>query len=287
MVDVVVLNYNDSDTTIAFIKSIREYANVSHIVVVDNASTDNSVTQLRAWEGDKVDLVCNGRNGGYGAGNNVGIRYLYETYGSQYILLANPDVQIAEDVIATLETFLSTHPDYAIAAPLMCDAKGVPQRNTAFPIPSKMQYIRSFGMVYSKFSKTQFYSNIQQDTVPFRQVGAVSGSLFLMDAEKMLRHGMYDENIFLYCEEITLGLKLREAGCKTALLPGVRFIHNHSVSISKSFRTEYKRHRLLVKSKLYVIRHYYGANAAEYAFARIMAGISLAETYLNSCIRKR
>ena len=69
--------------------------------------------------------------------------------------------------------------------------------------------------------------------------------MFMMNAKEMLKHGMYDENIFLYCEEISLAIKLKKAGKKTALLPRQYFIHNHSVSISKSYGTEIKRHILL------------------------------------------
>ena len=115
----------------------------------------------------------------------------------------------------------------------------------------------------------------------------VSGSMFMMNAKEMLKHGMYDENIFLYCEEISLAIKLKKAGKKTALLPRQYFIHNHSVSISKSYGTEIKRHRLLVNSKLYVIKQWYNASIVTYVLALIMSRISLVEIGLWSLVHKR
>lgn len=128
---------------------------------------------------------------------------------------------------------------------------------------------------------------MNETNVVYKDVDGVSGSMFMMNAKEMLKHGMYDENIFLYCEEISLAIKLKKAGKKTALLPRQYFIHNHSVSISKSYGTEIKRHRLLVNSKLYVIKQWYNASIVTYVLALIMSRISLVEIGLWSLVHKR
>ena len=108
----------------------------------------------------------------------------------------------------------------------------------------------------------------------------------MMDAGVMIRHGMYDENMFLFCEEVALGIRLRDAGYKAALLPNESFIHAHSVSINKSYRSEVRKKKMLVKSKLYVIRHYYKANRLQMFLAGIMAGISVAESAVMSVLKR-
>ena len=97
----VVVNYNDSETTLAQIRRIRDYAALDRIIVVDNASTDRSLAALRAVAGGKVTVLAAKRNGGYGAGNNLGIRYAAKK-GIQYALIANPDAEFTASCLAAL-----------------------------------------------------------------------------------------------------------------------------------------------------------------------------------------
>ena len=97
-IGVVILNYNDSETSIKLISSLEKYDIVNRIVIVDNCSTDDSFTILSQNTSSKVEVVKSARNGGYGYGNNYGIRYLNETVHPSHILIANPDVEIAEVV---------------------------------------------------------------------------------------------------------------------------------------------------------------------------------------------
>lgn len=287
MIDVLVLNYNDAMTTLNYVNKIKTYKNVRHILVVDNFSTDNSVQLLSDIISEKVEVIVSNKNGGYGAGNNYGIKYLIDKYNSDYILLSNPDVIVEDETINKLEEFLRNNQDYVIAAPFMLDKYRNRQINTAFRIPNLWDYILSFDLVWSKWLSKYFYKDILTENVVYKDVDGVSGSMFMMNAKEMLKHGMYDENIFLYCEEISLAIKLKKEGKKTALLPRQYFIHNHSVSISKSYGTEIKRHRLLVNSKLYVIKQWYNASIVTYVLALIMSRISLVEIGLWSLVHKR
>ena len=89
----VIVNYNDADTTIAQIERIREYKSLDAVIVVDNASTDASALRLRSMVRDKVIFVTAEKNGGYGAGNNLGIRYASEVLRAERALIANPDAE--------------------------------------------------------------------------------------------------------------------------------------------------------------------------------------------------
>lgn len=285
MIDVVVLNYNDAETTILFVESVKNFNCVNHILVVDNKSTDDSFEKLQTLKSDKVVVVQTDHNGGYGAGNNFGIRYLREYYSSEYILLSNPDVIVAEDVLSELEFFLRDNQDYAIVAPFMLDSKGVRMYNTAFRVPSMGEYILSLEILFSKFVKSFYYKGIVDEKSDLKTVGSVSGSMFLMNAEKMLKYGMFDENIFLYCEEMVLGLKLKNCNQKVALLPHLSFVHNHSVSISKSYKSIVSKHKLLMRSKLFVIKNYFKANKFTYGLAFLLSRISILEVWLMSAVR--
>ena len=280
MVDVLTLNYNDSETVISFLKSIKDFQIVHHILVVDNCSTDDSFLKLKKFENDKITVIQTDHNGGYGAGNNFGIRYLANHSRAEYVLQCNPDVIITEKAIYNLARFLHSHPDYAIAAPFMLNKDGEKERNSAFPLATKWQYILSLDIILNKFLSLNAYKNLIDCTDEHKEVDAVAGSLFMMDLKKMIHGGMYDEHIFLYCEEMSLGIKLRDSGYKTALLPCQTFIHNHSISINKTFQSTLSRRKLLVKSKLYVIKNFYHSNIMEYCIAWILSRVSFLEIML-------
>ena len=277
MVDLLILNYVDYETTQELVNRIKSYKSIAHICIVDNASPNESFEQLQNNCCDKIDVIQTPKNGGYGYGNNYGIKYLYEKYKSKYILLCNPDISITDVVIGHLENFLKNNNSYAIVAPAMLDRNGIRQKNTAFKIGSVFEYIMSFGMLYSKVFKPGEYQLSTKINCEVIDVEAVAGSLFLLDTTKMIDNIMYDENVFLYCEERILGMKCKEANIKISLLPQYTFIHNHSVSISKTVDSEVKKRRLMNKSAMYVIKNYYKANLFEILLGKIMMSISIGE----------
>lgn len=286
MVDILTLNYNDAATTTVFVKSVERYACVDKILIVDNHSTDDSLNELKRVESDKVLLVKSDKNGGYGAGNNLGIRYLHEKCRSNYILLANPDVIVDEKTINEMFLFLKNHSDYAIVAPLMTNPKGVIQYNTAFKLPSLWQFLMSFEILSSRTFKPFYYKQLENLPKPFCDVDALAGSLFMMDAEKMIRYGMFDENVFLYCEEQILGVKFRKAKQKIAMLTSEKYIHNHSVSISKSYKKSFDKNVLLNKSKTYLLKTYYHANPLVLVFAKFLVALNLVESFVIDFFRR-
>lgn len=285
MIDVLTLNYNDSESTLFFVDHIKNYACISHILIVDNKSTDDSILRLKKIESEKVILISNTCNAGYGSGNNLGIQYLKKSYNSNYILLANPDTIVDEDCLIKLESFLTSHKDYAIVAPTMLDCNKKVQYNTAFKIPSLWTYILSFDLFYQKVFKPYYYPDINKDETR-KDVDAVSGSMFMMNTDNMLRYGMFDEQVFLYCEELILGIKLKRSKIKTALLRDSFFIHNHSVSIPKTYKSISSKRKLMMDSSLYVLKKYYKASFFAYLVGFVIAKLSILEVSIISLIKR-
>lgn len=287
MADVLILNYVDYETTQELVDRIKNYKNIEHICIVDNASPNESFAKLQKNNSEKVFVIQAPENGGYGYGNNCGIRFLFENVKSKHILLCNPDVIFENEIVEQLETFLTDNTSYAIAAPFMLDKNGNKQKNTAFKIGNLFNYIMSFGMLYSKLFKPGEYTSITENNSKFIDVDAVAGSLFMFDAKKIVEKAMFDEKVFLYCEERMLGMKCQNAGYKIALLPQSTFIHNHSVSISKTLGTEVKKRKVMNKSAMYVIREYYKANNLEILFANLMMTISILEMKILEILKEK
>ncbi len=284
--DVLVLNYNDAETTSEFIEYIRKYPSVDMVAVVDNNSTDGSFERLSALADERVVVIRSDKNGGYGYGNNFGIRYLAEHGRSDFILLANPDTVIEEHVLLRLESFLRENPGYAMAAPFMCNSEGRRMLNTAFSVSSVSRMVMSVCTLTTKLTGGYFYRGLTEKREGIMDVDALSGSLFMMNKRLMLEHGMYDENIFLYCEELVLAKKFKDAGKKAALFLDEEFIHNHSVSISKTFKSASKREALLQASREYALRTYYGVSGFTVFLSRVLSKLCVLEYKLIGLIRK-
>ena len=80
MTGVCILNYNDAETTLILVEKISNYSIIDHIVIVDNYSTDDSYDRLKSIKNKKVNIIQSKKNGGYGSGNNIGVKYLVDTY---------------------------------------------------------------------------------------------------------------------------------------------------------------------------------------------------------------
>lgn len=275
---VVILNYNDATTTIKLLSKIQEFDIIKHIIVVDNCSTDNSLQLLSEYNSSKIDVIKSEKNGGYGYGNNFGITYLSVTYHPTHILIANPDVEIEEEVLLKMLKVFELGDSIAVVAPFMINRARKKERRTAWKIPTKYEYIFSTEMMCGHFLKLNNYACLDKITdKDVLQVECVAGSLLMVNASLMQQYGMYDENIFLFGEETTLGCKFKNAGLRTLLLLNETFMHIHSVSINKSIRSNLKKRKMMLDSREYILKRYMNANLFDIILAKIIFALSMIE----------
>ena len=153
-------------------------------------------------------------------------------------------------------------------------------------IPNKIDYLLFSLPIIGRFHNGFFYN--EKDLISCNgvvPVECVAGSWLMIDSNKMLEIGMYDENIFLYCEETVLGIKLKNANYKSALLTNTSFIHHHSVSIDKSISSKYTQRALAWKSRLYILKKYYSSNLLFMFFAKLISYVDLIEYRFYSYIK--
>ena len=260
----VILNYNDASTTLKLLKKIQHYKVLDFIVIVDNCSTDDSFEKIQQHVSNNIYLLKSPNNGGYGAGNNIGIRYAYNILKSDYVLIANPDVAFEEDCVEKLINVFQENPKVAVAS-----AKQSNSPDCAWKNCNSMQYILATSLFFEVWLRIRCYSSKYFKGKSQVPVFAVPGSLLLVDATKMIQFGMYDEEFFLYYEEPVLAQKFANAGLETILRLDCSYIHNHHVSISKTYRRWSQQHKLLLKSVELFLRKYKKANALQMAFAKL------------------
>lgn len=264
LVSCIILNYNDVSTTINLMKHIQSFEILNYIVVVDNKSTDDSWEKLQPYKSEKIHLIQAAKNGGYGAGNNLGLRYSFETLKADFSLIANPDVIFEEDCI---DKFIQTFENNSSVA--IVSAKQSNSPDCAWKNCNILQYILATSLFFEIWLKVRCYPSKYFKNKKFAEVFAIPGSLLMVDTKKMLQYGMYDEEFFLYYEEFVLAQKFSNVGLKTILRLDCSYIHNHHVSISKTYNRWSQQHSILLKSGELFLRKYKKANKLQMFFAKL------------------
>ncbi|MRG63493.1 glycosyltransferase [Lactobacillus reuteri] len=251
-----ILNFNNTNDTIRLVESIREYHLLDHILIVDNNSTDNSYSILKKKysESNRIQVIKTNENRGYGAGNNYGIKFAFYNMNSDTVLLANPDVSFSENTISSLTDAMNLDDSVAITSAVQRKQMKI-IKDRAWKIPTKFEYIFSD----TKFSKwidlSSRYSPNHYEK-KYSQVDCVPGALLLINSKKFLEVGGYDENMFLYCEETTIGYKLKVANYKTILVNDAFYDHDQSSSIRKSIPKISKQRTYIYENRLLFLKKY-------------------------------
>lgn len=262
MIGLITVNYNDSDTVKVFIEKVVLLEEINYIIVVDNASTDGSFGILSSFaeKYNKVDVIQSGKNGGYGYGNNCGVRYAVKKYHCDAVLVSNPDVVFDGTAVRRMKAALDADRKTAAAAPLMKDGRGKNCTQTAWKVPKSGWGFVFMDLPFIRYLlKHRYYYSRQKLTErePVR-TEALAGSLLMLRTEDFVKAGGYDESLFLYCEETVLAIRLERICKRSLLLTDISYIHNHSTTICRSYRSLRERVRLLFESKATVLKKYYG-----------------------------
>lgn len=265
----VILNYNDGDTVSKLTEMIGGYEILEQIVVVDNASTDDSLEKLWKLQDEKIRVIRAEKNGGYGAGNNLGVKYAVEKNGATHVLIANPDVAFSENTLLRMLKIFEKHHDVGVVTAAMEDVRYETMCN-GWPLRSFAGELLSMGPVSRRLlGRFLEYPGSRFQGRKAAYVDVVHGSMLMVAADKFLECGGYDEGIFLYQEEAVLGRRMKNCGFRTVLLLNCSYRHEHSVSISKTFESQMARQRLREKSTLYYMQNYLSVNPLQEQIARL------------------
>jgi len=191
------------------------------IIVVDNASADGTENMIRERY-PKVHLLINRKNLGFGQANNTGIKIAQ----GRKILLLNSDTQTLPGSLQALLIYLNKYPKSIVGGKLF-NPDGSKQTSSG----PRMNVFNVFLMLFMKGDKlglTRYSPNSD------RKVGWVSGACLSADSE-VFRDGLFfDENIFMYMEEIDLCKRAENKGYSIRFCPEAKFIH---VGAASSDRT--------------------------------------------------
>jgi len=228
--EVVIVSYNTSDHLDACLESIHAAPpeRLSHIVVVDNGSTDGSAARVRArWS--RVHVVALDANIGFGAANNIALRI----DGPPLVLMLNSDTRVPPGAIDMLaERLVET--GAAAAGPRLVDAQGRPELSFGdmlSPVAELRQWM--WGRLARQRNSTA-RRLVAKRMATERTVDWVSGACLLGRRESLQAAGGFDERYFMYEEDVDLCASLRAQGGTILYTPRAEIVHVRGASTKRA-----------------------------------------------------
>lgn len=215
-VSIVIVNYNTRDLLFTCIDSIyrNTFGCTFEIIVVDNASTDESETYIKKHY-PQVIWINAGANLGFGRANNQGIQSAI----GKYIFLLNSDTILCNDAISRFFIYAEEHSDEKIGilgAWLLDKAHNINASYGDFPSP-KSEFTYLFGKLRSE--KKSISEPVD------RNVDYIIGADMFLRKDLFLQFSGFDPNFFMYYEETDLQYRMAKAGYIRRIITGPQIIH--------------------------------------------------------------
>ncbi|SCY43841.1 glycosyltransferase family 2 protein [Nitrosospira sp. Nsp13] len=258
-VSVVIVNYNAGQFLTACIDSAL--AQVSEVLVVDNASTDLSLELCteRFPEEPKLKIIRNTTNFGFAAACNIGIARA----AGAYVLFLNPDCVLRADSLQRMVQMLESSPEAGMVGGLLTNEDGTEQAGGRRAVPTPWRsFVRAFGLYrFARFWPRVFYDfHLHKQALPDRpiEVEAISGALMLVRREAIEDVGLWDEGYFLHCEDFDWCMRFRQKGWKILFVPDAPVMHHKGVcSRSRPIFVEWHKHKGMMRFYRKFFRHQY------------------------------
>ena len=225
---------HDSEAELrALLDSVARHLPGAHVVVADSGSADGSLELARGWEG-KATAVDLGGNVGYGRAVNAGLRAVEEPV----TVVLNPDVELLDGSLAALAAELErAGAPERLLAPLVLSADGSRQDSVQHEPGAPPLMLSALVPGSALPARVRLTVEPWRSDTP-RRVGWAVGCCVAGRTETLRRLGPFDEEIFLYAEDLDLGLRAADAGVETWFWPAARVLHHGAHSTSRAFGGE-------------------------------------------------
>jgi hypothetical protein len=223
--------------------------------VVDNASTDGSVKRIKAIHPEVV-LIESGVNLGFGKGSNVAA----SKARGKYILYLNPDTEVVTNALFGMQMFLEQNPEYGAVGCKLIYPDGTIQYTCASTFPTLRTEFNEILCLNRVFPKSKVFSTRELaywDHRDSRTVDCLSGACMMIPADQNGRLKGFDENLFMYSEDLDLCYRILKSGYKIRYLAYESIIHYEGMS-SKKRDSEHFATIMSREANYYFVRKNYG-----------------------------
>lgn len=228
---IIILNHNTKkllSDALSTIKCSYPY----EIIVVDNASTDGSVSYLKKHF-PKIKLIESSENLGFAAGNNLGILQNQ----AEYCMLLNSDTLVGQKALDLLIDYMEVRPDVGIITPKLVLENGDIDWgcHRGFPtVANALGYFLGLDKFVPWLSQISGYHLLSKNLNTIHEVDVVSGASMLIRKQVIDKIGFLDEDYFMYAEDIDYCFRAKKAGFGVVYFPHAQITHLKGRSGTKS-----------------------------------------------------
>lgn len=216
-----IVNFNTGDYLLGTLESLKLVSDQVEmdIVVVDNASTDDSIKKAEKLY-PKVKFIKNAENVGFGKAHNQ----VLKTAKTKYLLILNPDMVVKQGVISVCLKYFEDEERIGAVTPKIIFEDGRVDMTAHRGFPTPWASLRYF------LGDDSLYHLTKKDMNKPHEVDAITGAFLLTTKEVLEKVGYFDEDYFMYAEDIDLCFRIKKAGFKVVYLPEVQVIHFKGIS---------------------------------------------------------
>lgn len=203
---IVILNWNGKNWLEKFLPNVIEHSENATIYVIDNSSTDDSVSFLNE-SFSQIKIVHNKENYGFAGGYNEGLKVIHH----EFYCLLNSDVEVTDNWLPPIQTIFKSDPQIAAVQPKILDFN---RRNYFEFAGAAGGFLDNLGYPYCR---GRIFENIEEDHGQYNdevEIFWASGCCFFIRSENFWAQNGFDARFFAHQEEIDLCWRLKNSGKK-------------------------------------------------------------------------
>jgi len=221
---VIIINWNTRDLLCQCLEAVKTHADDLRlqIIVVDNHSSDRSPEMVEQDFPD-VLLIKNKENKGYGRAGNQGLK----AAKGKYVLILNSDVKVNPHCLNEMFRFMESHPDVGASSCRLTFPDGSLQHSCRkFPdFKTYLLMLLGIRFLFPRMKLFREYLMLDWDHSDIREVNQIMGSFLFLRRDVLNQVGGFDEQFWMYFEEVDLCLRIHKAGWKIMHDPHASAVH--------------------------------------------------------------
>lgn len=238
-------------------KALNAYNAAAEIIVFDNKSADGSEEMCKRFFPD-VRYIASSENLGFSKANNAAFRQA----SGEFILILNPDTLLPEDLFLEIMPYFDKHANIGAMGVKLTNADGRfhPESKRAYPTPARAFY-KLFGLAYL-FPRSKRFNQYRLsllDADGIHDVEILVGAFMLLRREVAEKTGLFDEDFFMYGEDIDLSYRILEFGFKNVYYGQATVLHYKGES-TKMYSHRYVK-VFYQAMRIFVRKHYAGRSS--------------------------
>lgn len=240
-----IINWNTRDLLERCLSSVFKDCSLCsmEVIVVDNGSSDDSGKMVKSKFSQAI-LVENEGNVGYCKASNQAIR----ASRGKFILLLNSDTEIMPGALDSLYRFARQRPDAGAIGPMLLNTDGTLQYSCrSFPSFGIAAMHAFLGLFFPTNPYTRAYKLTEWGHNSEREVDWISGACMFLRRQALEQIGFFDEDYFMYVEDVDLCYRLWQVGWKVYYLPSAKIIHHIAQSSQQSPKMVIEHHKSIYR----------------------------------------